>query len=143
MRIRIATKPHPGYGRNRKVIGMLVRARRAVATSVLLLGFAALTPPADAQLVNPFGRDATNMSQEDLALMREALDTALDAQKTGATAGWKNEKTGRAGRVVVQRTFTRSGMPCAEVSHSFTSGGGHSYVLPFCRTADGTWKLAF
>lgn len=145
MLIRIATKRHPGCGRSRTVTGMLARVRRAVATSVLLLllGLAALTPPADAQLVNPFGRDAIAMSQEDLALMHEAIDTALNAQKTGAAASWKNEKTGRAGQVVVQRTFTRSDMPCAEVLHRFTSGGGQSYVLPFCRIADGSWKLAF
>jgi surface antigen len=143
MSIRIATKHLPGYGCNRKAIGMLARVRRVVATSLLLLGLAALTPPAAAQLVNPFGRDAISMSQEDLALMHEAIDTALNAQKAGAAASWKNEKTGRAGRVVVQRTFTRSDMPCAEVLHRFTSGGGQSYLLPFCRTADGSWKLAF
>jgi len=34
-------------------------------------------------------------------------------------------------------------MPCGEIEHVFTVGGGNRYVLPFCRTGDGTWKVAF
>lgn len=130
-------------GDDREVIGMLARSWRTIAAGLLLLTLAVLTEPAGAQLVNPFGRDATAMSEEDLALMRQAIVTALDAQTAGAATSWKNDKTGRAGRVVVQRTFTRSDMPCAEIWHRFTSGGRQSYVLPFCRAADGSWKLAF
>lgn len=122
---------------------MLAKQWRTVAASVLLLGLAVPPQPVGAQLVNPFGRDAISMSEEDLALMHEAITAALEARKAGVAKSWKNDKTGRAGRVVVERTFTRSNMPCAEVQHDFTSGGGQSYVLPFCRTADGVWKLAF
>lgn len=122
---------------------MLARPWRVIATGILFLSLAVLVQPAGAQLVNPFSRDATGMGAEDLALMREALLKALEAEKEGEVTSWRNDRTGRAGRVVVQRTFTRSDMPCAEVLHRFTSGGAQSYVLPFCRTPEGSWKLAF
>jgi surface antigen len=138
-----ATAMGGAIGNDREVIGMLTRSWRAVAAGLLLLSLAVSAAPAGAQLVNPFGRGAADMSEEDFALMYQAIVTALDTQKVGAATSWKNDKTGRAGRVVVQRTFTRSDMPCAEISHRFTSGGTRSYVLPFCRVADGSWKLAF
>jgi len=66
-----------------------------------------------------------------------------EAQKQGATADWAAKQSGRAGRATLLRVFERNGMPCGEIEHVFTVGGGNRYVLPFCRTGDGTWKVAF
>jgi hypothetical protein len=40
-------------------------------------------------------------------------------------------------------TITRDGMTCGQVQHEFTKGEGQSYRLLFCKTSDGSWKVAF
>jgi surface antigen len=94
-------------------------------------------------LINPFDSSGIGLSKEDTELMRGALKSVLDAKQAGATADWKSSSSGRAGRATSLDTFDRDGMPCANVEHAFTAGGGSTYRLPFCQTSDGTWKIAF
>jgi len=93
-------------------------------------------------LINPFDSSSTGLNKEETELMRGALKSALDAKKAGATADWK-APSGRAGRATALDVFEKNGMPCANVEHVFTAGGGTTYRLPFCQAADGTWKIAF
>ena len=72
-----------------------------------------------------------------------AGDLEEGRNRSRATADWAGKQSGRAGRATLLRVFERGGMPCGEVEHVFTAGGGNRYVLPFCRTGDGTWKVAF
>ena len=83
------------------------------------------------------------MNKADLELMKGALKSVLDAKKAGATAEWKSASTGRAGRATNLKIYKHGGMDCATVKHDFSAGGGSTYQLPFCQTADGTWKVAF
>ena len=94
-------------------------------------------------LINPFDSSATGLSKEDTELMRGALKSVLDAKQAGATADWTSTSSGRAGRATALDVFERDGMPCANVEHAFTAGGGTTYRLPFCQVSDGTWKIAF
>ncbi len=94
-------------------------------------------------LINPFDSSGISLSKEDSDLMRGALRSVLDARKAGATADWKSSSSGLAGRATSLDVFERNGMSCANVEHVFTAGGGSTYRLPFCRTSDGTWKIAF
>ena len=113
----------------------------AVAVVLLL----AMVPPASARgvLVDPFGRQSYGLSAEDWELFRASVREVLEAQQQGAIARWQGKQSGRAGRATLLRVFKRGTMPCGEVEHFFTAGGGNRYVLPFCQVEDGTWKVAF
>jgi surface antigen len=116
---------------------------RPVAAVAFLLA-ATLAPAASAQaLVNPFGRDATSLDREDIALMHQAIEKVLASNKPGTKESWKNARGGHAGRATLLKVFKQKNMACGEVEHVFTAGGGRRYVLPFCKTAEGQWKLAF
>lgn len=93
-------------------------------------------------LINPFDSSGVGLNKEESELMRGALRSVLEAKKAGATAEWKSSD-GRAGRATSLDVFEQNGMACANVEHVFTAGGGTTYRLPFCETADGTWKIAF
>ena len=109
-----------------------------------ILAFALMPLPtlADA-LINPFDAAGNSLSNEDGELMKGALKSVLDAKKAGATADWQSPSSGLAGRATALDLFEMKGMPCANVEHAFTAGGGSTYRLPFCQTADGKWKIAF
>ena len=92
-------------------------------------------------MVDPFGSDAAGMSKEDNKLMRQAIEKVLAEKRAGATANWKGDNV--AGRATLRKTFTRDGMACGEVVHEFTVGRGRRYVVPFCETKGGEWKMAF
>jgi surface antigen len=111
---------------------------------MVALGLLAAALPAAADgLINPFDSAGTGLSPEDSELMKGALKSVLDAKAAGATAEWTSASSGLAGRATALDTYEKNGMPCANVEHAFTAGGGSTYKLPFCQGADGTWKIAF
>jgi surface antigen len=119
--------------------------RQVLVHLVLTAAVAAGAAPSIAAggLVDPFGLESYNISAADWDLLKQAVRKVLEEQRPGATATWQGKKSGRAGRATLLKVFTRNGLPCGEVEHVFTAGGGSRYVLPFCRIADGTWKVAF
>ena len=131
------TGPRVGTARRRLVGAAIVLPICAV------LSVAGLRSAPAAGLNDPFGRDSYNLSEADWELFKQTVRHVLEAQKPGATADWAGKESGRAGRATLLRVFERDGMPCGEVEHVFTAGGGRRYVLPFCRAGDGTWKIAF
>ena len=124
-------------------------ARRNLVGAAIVLPVCAVLSAAGVQsgsaagLNDPFGRDSYNLSEADWELFKQSVRQVLEAQKQGATADWAGKESGRAGRATLLRVFKRDSMPCGEVEHVFTAGGGRRYVLPFCRAGDGTWKIAF
>jgi surface antigen len=114
---------------------------RSAAVVLALLTLAPLPSLAEG-LINPFSSAGTGLAEGDSELMKGAIKSVLDAKKAGATADWKSP-SGRAGRAISLETYEKNGMACASVQHVFTAGGGSPYTLPFCLTADGTWKVAF
>jgi surface antigen len=100
------------------------------------------SPASSEGLINPFDSSGIGLSKEDSELMKGAIRSVLDAQKAGTTADWTSS-SGLAGRATSLDVFEKSGMQCANVEHLFTAGGGSTYRLPFCKAADGTWKVAF
>jgi len=67
----------------------------------------------------------------------------LEKQPVAAAAEWSGPATGKAGQAKSLDLFIRDGMPCDQVEHVFTKGDGRSYQPPFCKIADGRWKIAF
>jgi surface antigen len=124
---------------------MLFRFRFAALTiMVCMAGVLLASHPAPAGgLVNPFDRSAAKLDEADWDLLKGAVRTVLEKQEVGATADWSSATSGKAGRATLLKTFTRDGMVCGQVQHEFTKGDGQSYQLPFCKTADGSWKVAF
>lgn len=118
--------------------------KRLVLGAAMFLLAAGSVSTASAQgAVNPFGRDGVAMSQDDIALMQGSVQKVLGEYKDGVKASWKSTTSDRAGRSTLLKTFKQKGMQCGEVEHVFTAGGGRRYVLPYCKTKEGQWKLAF
>jgi len=118
--------------------------QRTILAGIAALLLAGGAAPALAQgAANPFGRDGITMSQDDVALMQGSVQKVLGEYKDGAKASWKSTTSDRAGRATLLKTFKQKDMQCGEVEHVFTSGGGRRYVLPYCKTKEGQWKLAF
>ncbi|MEZ5833911.1 MAG: hypothetical protein R3D05_22295 [Dongiaceae bacterium] len=122
----------------------MIEVAKFLRPALVVITVSVMTPAAGMAegLINPFSSAGTGLNKEDTELMKGALKTVLDAKKAGATAEWKSPD-GRAGRATALDVFQKNGMPCANVEHVFTAGGGAPYMLPFCQTADGTWKIAF
>jgi len=111
------------------------------AALIFVFGIGA-APPADAQLINPFAKDSLKLDAEDKAMMREAMRTVLESGKAATTKSWTNPETGVSGTATLLRAYDQDGMPCGEVEHAFTKPNTNRYILPFCKTADGKWKVA-
>ena len=121
----------------------MITPSRLLQCATILALISMPLPTLAGALVNPFNSTGNSLTSEDSDLMKGALKSVLDAKKPGATAEWKSPSSGLAGRATALDLFIMKGMPCANVEHVFTAGGGSAYRLPFCQTADGTWKIAF
>src|SRR5262245_10846418 len=116
--------------------------KRFSAAAAILLFLGGMAEPASAQ-VSPFGRESMDIDREELNLMYQAIYESLEQYKVGATEKWKSPERDVAGRASLSKVFTQKGLRCGEVEHVFTAGGGRRYLLPFCKTKEGQWKLAF
>jgi len=112
-----------------------------IAALIVVIGMGAV-PPADAQLINPFAKDSLKLDDEDKAMMREAMRSVLESGKAATTKSWTNPKTGVSGTATLLRAYDENGMSCGEVEHAFTKPNTNRYILPFCKTPDGKWKVA-
>lgn len=86
----------------------------------------------------PIGR----FTEDDLRMMRAAIDKALAAPKMGATVRWANDQTSASGEVTPQRAFESQGRPCRDLRivnrHRRLEASG---VYTLCRE-DGRWTTA-
>ena len=121
----------------------MIKAKRLLQCATILASILIPLPSLADALINPFDASGNSLTNEESELMKGALKSVLDAKKAGATAEWKSPSSGLAGRATALDLFEMKGMPCANVEHAFTAGGGSTYRLPFCQIADGTWKIAF
>jgi surface antigen len=114
------------------VLGCLIGGISGIPAATMAAGF-----------IDPFSRDGIELDPQEWILIKQSIGKVLDADQAGARAPWEYAKTGRAGEARITRVYQAKGMNCAEVEHVFTKGTGGRYVLPFCKVADGTWKVAF
>jgi hypothetical protein len=117
--------------------------RRFNRAPFLVAALTAIASPATGDgLISPFGGDAVTLGAEERALLGQSIVAVLDRYQAGAVSSWTGPGGSHAGRAELLRTFERQGLPCAEVEHRFTAGGGNPYTMPFCRVASGDWKIA-
>jgi surface antigen len=124
---------------------MPIIPRIVMVLGLVAVSFVGMPPAGFAQLVSPFGDDtaAKGLANEDRELMRKAMRDVLEKYTVGAAETWDSPTSGRQGRAVLTKTFEKGGMRCAQVTHQFTKGPGATYTAPMCKTADGSWKLAY
>lgn len=83
-------------------------------------------------------------NEEDLRLMGEATDQALDGADDGEEIAWSNEQTGSSGTITPIRSFTRQDNDCRRVEivnrAKQATRGAASTRVDFCN-AEGTWKV--
>jgi surface antigen len=75
---------------------------------------------------------------------KQAASAEARAVSTNKSTSWKNSKTGDAGKVHVDRTFTDdSGRECREYTHTVSVTGQEPQTAKgtACRNADGAWEL--
>lgn len=83
-------------------------------------------------------------NDEDMKLMSNASDKALDEANDGEEVRWSNDQTGNSGAITPVRSFARQGQDCrrlrvVNLASKATRGSATSNV-DFCKV-DGTWKI--
>lgn len=101
---------------------------RALLVALLIVGAAAARAQDDAR---------------DMPIIAEAVNAALEYQRTGATVPWSSARTGNTGTITVLRTFFRGGTPCREYQRTVERGGAVVDTVNGvgCRANDGVWNL--
>lgn len=113
---------------------------RAFAAAACILAGAGI---AQAQ-INPFGREYSRFSEEDLHLMRVEADKLLSTGKVGSVASWNSEKSGNFGTMELERIFSAKGLPCRQLDHVVKFKGerdARRFQLTYCRVGN-EWRLA-
>ena len=112
---------------------------------LVLAGFLVAAPAASAMNLVPLLRDtpAQFFTEQDYALVDDALRKALDELGTDGVAQWENPQTNAAGSVTVVQERERAGSPCKRlrIENRARNRVGNT-VFDFCRQADGRWVLA-
>ena len=75
---------------------------------------------------------------EDVQMLKAALEQALEAPDLGRSVEWKNERTGSGGTIVPSESG-RAGCRKLAIEHSHKATSRRSN-LQFCKV-DGAWKL--
>jgi surface antigen len=81
-------------------------------------------------------------SDEDVDLMLDTFDRAMESNKDGEMSQWSNPKSGNGGTITVLETTTRDNQSCrkARIENQTKNSKGRSEFL-FCQATDGSWKI--
>lgn len=112
--------------------------KKLAAIALLCVGGSAAAAGFGFLSESPMGR----FNDEDLRLMNESIDKALQAGEMGTPVRWANAQTSSSGEVTPQRAFESRGRPCRDlrvVNRHRTLEASGIYTL--CRD-NGNWKLA-
>lgn len=111
----------------------------------LLLALALMLASVNAEGFNlSFLQDApvSHLNDEDIDLLLQAADEALEGGEDGTDTWWENPRTGSNGSVTPVRSFEHNGLAC-RLARIATFAGGRSGTseLRFCKTAEGKWVV--
>lgn len=89
------------------------------------------------------GAVGSAMDAEDKRLHALTTQRALEYNRTGNAAAWRNPDTGHRGRVEPTRTYERDdGRYCREFQQTIIVGGKEEQAYgTACRQPDGSWEI--
>jgi surface antigen len=109
-----------------------------------LIGLAMVPLPAPAQNTQFFrSAPVAYLNDEDIEIVKSALQDALNEQADDETVAWANPKTGASGSIKVLDTHEDYATTCRNIemeNHAAGRTGKGGYRL--CKADDGTWKFA-
>jgi|GEM_PF-1044111 surface antigen len=118
---------------------------KIAAVFFVLLGAGLTAPTPRAQYLGPGIRTNIALTQQDLAIIRETVDTKIHGKAIGTSAHWSNPASGNYGKLSLVGKFTRNGQQCESVEYSV---GTHRrpvrpehYRLNSCLQPNGEWRL--
>jgi surface antigen len=101
-----------------------------------------------ADLLGKTFRTSVKLSDDDLALIRNAVREGLAGKPNGTTLSWSNATSGNSGTVTLLDSFPSQGRDCRRVKYLLNPGPKQiasakpsTYVMTNCRLADGNWKI--
>jgi surface antigen len=88
------------------------------------------------------GRNAQELTTEDIRLIRETTLEIVKNGTTGATMKWKNPKSRNEGKMSVIREFQENAVVCKEVREEIWAKKEktHDFNVIFCQQPDGSWN---
>ena len=110
---------------------------------IALVAFVLMSASAEAQLMfgGPLGQ--SNYRGDDTKVVMRIGTDMLQNAADGESRPWSNPQTGNGGTITVLRSYKRGDMLCRDAAvNSKLEDHSVVYVLPFCRVADGSWKIA-
>ena len=116
--------------------------RIGLLLSISLLGWAA--PAVLAQNLGFLSKaPIAEMNEADQAMLRAAVNEALNDRPDGETLEWQNPDTGTGGTITVVDTHADYGTTCRTI-RTATEAGGRSGagIYRLCRAEDQTWQFA-
>lgn len=112
--------------------------RAVMAVSILAAGTALAQP---SMLLG--GAPLSLMNKKDIELYEAALRKSLDSGQDGEKSLWSNPNSGASGLLQPQRSFTQGGKQCRDLyMETKAKGRNEKGTWPFCKEADGSWKLS-
>lgn len=83
-----------------------------------------------------------SLDRADRAYMGQTTYGALENNRAGQSATWRNPDSGNYGTVTPERTYQNGGDYCREYSQTVTIGGQSQRAYgTACRQPDGSWQI--
>jgi surface antigen len=82
------------------------------------------------------------LSEEDLAIIRQTSREAMTDQPEGSVLGWENPESGSFGTVKLLKRFQREGRECRSLRHRIAPAKSPPRVVEttICQIEDGSWR---
>lgn len=115
---------------------------RLAALITLIIGCVFSIPASGFNL--SFLEDAliADFSDEDVDLMLDTFDRAMESNKDGEMSRWSNPKSGHGGTITVLETTTRDNQSCrkARIENQIGNSKSRSEFL-LCQATNGSWQF--
>lgn len=84
-----------------------------------------------------------SLDRADQLYSKQTADRALERNRDGASATWRNPNTGHSGSVTpLQTQYATDGTPCREFRQTARIGDREEEIYGVaCRQADGSWRV--
>lgn len=112
---------------------------------VLLIAATLVWLPVQAQYLGLGIETNTELTKQDLEIIRQTVNEQVHGKQVGATAKWSNPASGNSGKIRLVQKFTRNNQQCETLDYRLVTkrraSGPEHYVLKSCLQPDGQWRL--